>query len=69
MLFKSYINVFLGQLEKRRCLALSGEGDSLSRAIVSRSLGRGYLALSGDSVSPTQAIEISQDIPLNLNNK
>ena len=46
MLFKSYINVFLGQLEKRRCLALSG-----------------------DSVSPTQAIEISQDIPLNLNNK
>ena len=45
------------------------EAVSLSRAIVSRSLGRGYLALSGDSVSPTQAIEISQDIPLNLNNK
>ena len=45
------------------------EGVSLSRAKVTRSLGRGYLALSSDSVSPTQAIEISQDIPLNLNNK
>ncbi|WHE33433.1 hypothetical protein [Bergeyella cardium] len=39
-LLKLYIAILLGQLEKRDDLALSGEGDSPSRARVSRSLGR-----------------------------
>ncbi|WP_262512158.1 hypothetical protein [Bergeyella cardium] len=39
-LLKLYIAILLGQLEKRDDLALSGEGVSLSRAKVPRSLER-----------------------------
>ena len=58
-LLKLYIAILLGQLEKRDDLALSGEGVSLSRARVSRSLGRGRLALSSEGASLSRAIAIS----------